>query len=141
MLTDLRLQVAPELRAGLARPHFERAIGVIYWPEMERHGHYFEAVLPDQFDAFSVSTRSTPSSRSRALSSLPPPKRKRPSSTAWSARRDAHDTAARGQVEPLPIARDRVEAPGQDGADAAGRRRGRRRAMRPSCRAPQTASA
>ena len=29
----------------------ERAIGVIYRPETERQSHYFEAVLPRQFDA------------------------------------------------------------------------------------------
>ena len=29
----------------------ERAIGVIYQPETERLSHYFEAWLPDQFDA------------------------------------------------------------------------------------------
>ena len=31
--------------------HNERAIGVIYRPETERLSHYFEARLPDQFDA------------------------------------------------------------------------------------------
>ena len=51
-LTDLRPQVAPELRAALAEPRLERAIGVIYRPETERQSHYFEAVLPEQFDAF-----------------------------------------------------------------------------------------
>jgi erythromycin esterase-like protein len=29
----------------------ERAIGVIYRPETERLSHYFEARLPNQFDA------------------------------------------------------------------------------------------
>src|SRR5436190_18804365 len=29
----------------------ERAIGVVYRPETERLSHYFDAVLPDQFDA------------------------------------------------------------------------------------------
>ena len=29
----------------------ERAIGVVYRPETERLSHYFEARLPDQFDA------------------------------------------------------------------------------------------
>jgi erythromycin esterase-like protein len=51
-LTDLRPASAPELRAALARPRLERAIGVIYRPETERQSHYFEAVLPEQFDAF-----------------------------------------------------------------------------------------
>jgi erythromycin esterase-like protein len=30
----------------------QRAIGVIYRPETERWSHYFEARLPEQFDAF-----------------------------------------------------------------------------------------
>jgi protein-L-isoaspartate(D-aspartate) O-methyltransferase len=38
------------LRAELARPRLERAIGVIYRPETERMSHYFEAALPAQFD-------------------------------------------------------------------------------------------
>jgi erythromycin esterase-like protein len=51
-LTDLRPAVAPELRTALAQPRLERAIGVIYRPATERRSHYFEAVLPEQFDAF-----------------------------------------------------------------------------------------
>jgi len=35
----------------LGEPRLERAIGVIYRPESERLSHYFEATLPDQFDA------------------------------------------------------------------------------------------
>jgi erythromycin esterase-like protein len=35
---------------GLADPYLERAIGVIYRPETERHSHYFHARLPQQFD-------------------------------------------------------------------------------------------
>jgi erythromycin esterase-like protein len=31
-------------------PRLERAIGVVYRPETERHSHYFEAVLARQFD-------------------------------------------------------------------------------------------
>ena len=38
--------------AALAEPRLERAIGVMYRPETERQSHYFEAVLPEQFDAF-----------------------------------------------------------------------------------------
>jgi erythromycin esterase-like protein len=34
----------------LRPPRLERAIGVIYRPQTERHSHYFEASLPDQFD-------------------------------------------------------------------------------------------
>jgi erythromycin esterase-like protein len=51
-LTDLRPQASPGLRTALAQPRLERAIGVIYRPETERRSHYFEAVLPEQFDAF-----------------------------------------------------------------------------------------
>ena len=36
---------------GLREPRLERAIGVIYRPETERMSHYFQARLPDQFDA------------------------------------------------------------------------------------------
>jgi erythromycin esterase-like protein/predicted phosphoribosyltransferase len=35
----------------LRNPRLERAIGVIYRPETERQSHYFQARLPDQFDA------------------------------------------------------------------------------------------
>jgi erythromycin esterase-like protein len=51
-LIDLRPAAAPALRNALARPRLERAIGVIYRPATERRSHYFEAVLPEQFDAF-----------------------------------------------------------------------------------------
>ena len=37
---------------GLMAPRLERAIGVIYRPESERASHYFEAVLPRQFDEY-----------------------------------------------------------------------------------------
>jgi erythromycin esterase-like protein len=36
---------------GLDQPRLERAIGVIYRPETERASHYFQAILPAQFDA------------------------------------------------------------------------------------------
>ncbi|MCC6993143.1 MAG: protein-L-isoaspartate(D-aspartate) O-methyltransferase [Deltaproteobacteria bacterium] len=38
------------LRDELMAPRLERAIGVIYRPAHERQSHYFEAVLPRQFD-------------------------------------------------------------------------------------------
>ena len=41
----------PQLREALAEPLLERAIGVIYRPETERHSHYFRAHLSLQFDA------------------------------------------------------------------------------------------
>ena len=37
---------------GLGKPQLERAIGVIYRPETERASHYFEVVLPRQFDEY-----------------------------------------------------------------------------------------
>ena len=37
---------------GLRKPRLERAIGVIYRPETERASHYFQAVLPGQFDEY-----------------------------------------------------------------------------------------
>jgi erythromycin esterase-like protein len=40
-----------EATALLGQERLERAIGVIYRPETERWSHYFEARLPDQFDA------------------------------------------------------------------------------------------
>ncbi len=39
------------VRAALADPRLERAIGVIYRPVTERQSHYFSARLADQFDA------------------------------------------------------------------------------------------
>jgi erythromycin esterase-like protein len=51
-LADWRRPDRADLREALAVPRLERAIGVIYRPETERRSHYFEAVLPDQFDAF-----------------------------------------------------------------------------------------
>ena len=41
-----------ELKDKLMRPRLERAIGVIYRPESELASHYFEAVLPKQFDEY-----------------------------------------------------------------------------------------
>jgi erythromycin esterase-like protein len=37
--------------ANLRTPRLERAIGVIYRPETERHSHYFNARMSEQFDA------------------------------------------------------------------------------------------
>lgn len=35
----------------LAKPRLQRAVGVVYLPDGERHTHYFEACLAGQFDA------------------------------------------------------------------------------------------
>jgi erythromycin esterase-like protein len=47
----LTLNEDNEATAGLRKQRLERAIGVIYRPETERVSHYFQARLPDQFDA------------------------------------------------------------------------------------------
>jgi erythromycin esterase-like protein len=44
------LRASNPLVQRLAHPLLERAIGVIYLPETERHSHYFEARLTEQFD-------------------------------------------------------------------------------------------
>ena len=49
-LTDLREN--RDVREILSQMRLERAIGVIYRPETELQSHYFEAVLPEQFDAY-----------------------------------------------------------------------------------------
>jgi len=46
------LKEKSELHDRLLRPLLERAIGVIYRPESELASHYFEAVLPKQFDEY-----------------------------------------------------------------------------------------
>lgn len=47
----LNLRDNAELAARLRTEKLERAIGVIYRPETEMQSHYFNARLPDQFDA------------------------------------------------------------------------------------------
>ena len=51
-LTDWRGPARADLRAMLAVPHLERAIGVVYRPDTELLSHYFRAVLSEQFDAY-----------------------------------------------------------------------------------------
>ncbi|HSD68718.1 MAG TPA: protein-L-isoaspartate(D-aspartate) O-methyltransferase [Woeseiaceae bacterium] len=49
----LPLRHAAELlKDGLMEPRMQRAIGVIYRPETEFASHYFQAVLPQQFDEY-----------------------------------------------------------------------------------------
>jgi protein-L-isoaspartate(D-aspartate) O-methyltransferase len=45
-------QAKASLKERLKKPQLERAIGVIYRPETERASHYFQAMLPDQFDEY-----------------------------------------------------------------------------------------
>jgi erythromycin esterase-like protein/predicted phosphoribosyltransferase len=47
----LALRSDGAIRDALRDPRLERAIGVIYRPETERMSHYFQARLPQQFDA------------------------------------------------------------------------------------------
>ena len=47
----LNLQEQNPAVQGLHQPRLERAIGVIYQPQTERISHYFQARLPEQFDA------------------------------------------------------------------------------------------
>jgi protein-L-isoaspartate(D-aspartate) O-methyltransferase len=51
-LLHLRDPVRDALRGELMPARLERAIGVIYRPESELASHYFQAVLPSQFDEY-----------------------------------------------------------------------------------------
>ncbi len=51
-LLHLRDPENPDVRHALLKPHLERAIGVIYRPETELLSHYFQAVLPRQYDEY-----------------------------------------------------------------------------------------
>ena len=48
----LRDPVRDALRDELLDPRLERAIGVVYRPDTELASHYFQAVLPAQFDEY-----------------------------------------------------------------------------------------
>lgn len=52
LLLPLRQLRSGDLRDKLEKPHLERAIGVIYRPDSELASHYFEAILPKQFDEY-----------------------------------------------------------------------------------------
>jgi protein-L-isoaspartate(D-aspartate) O-methyltransferase len=52
MLLPLSSGDHDELISKLSKPRLERAIGVIYRPDSELASHYFEAVLPKQFDEY-----------------------------------------------------------------------------------------
>ena len=51
-LLPLREEAGDAARDALLDSRLERAIGVIYRPESELQSHYFQAVLPRQFDAY-----------------------------------------------------------------------------------------
>jgi len=48
----LRDPLRDELRDELGDPRLERAIGVVYRPDTELQSHYFQAILPAQFDEY-----------------------------------------------------------------------------------------
>jgi protein-L-isoaspartate(D-aspartate) O-methyltransferase len=52
LLLPLGPAARPEVRDELRPPRLERAIGVVYRPETELQSHYFQAVLPVQFDEY-----------------------------------------------------------------------------------------
>jgi protein-L-isoaspartate(D-aspartate) O-methyltransferase len=52
LLLHLREPVREAIREELADPRLERAIGVVYRPDTELESHYFQAVLPAQFDEY-----------------------------------------------------------------------------------------
>ena len=72
-LVDLRAPRWPELRDSLLYPRLERAIGVIYRPETELASHYFDASLPQQFDAYVwfAETRAVTALPARQIEGLP----------------------------------------------------------------------
>jgi erythromycin esterase-like protein len=47
----LNLRDGVRISKALGGPRLERAIGVIYLPRTERQSHYFDARLPEQYDA------------------------------------------------------------------------------------------
>ena len=51
-LLPLRQPARADVREELTPPRLERAIGVVYRPETELASHYFQAVLPAQFDEY-----------------------------------------------------------------------------------------
>jgi erythromycin esterase-like protein len=51
-MLPLREAMPVNLARGLAKARLERAIGVIYRPDTELQSHYFQAVLPRQFDEY-----------------------------------------------------------------------------------------
>lgn len=51
-LLHLREPARDALRDELSVPRLERAIGVVYRPDTELQSHYFQAILPSQFDEY-----------------------------------------------------------------------------------------
>jgi Erythromycin esterase len=72
----------PQVRAAVARPRPERAVGGVYRPGTERRSRHFGAVPPERFDAFVWFAETT------AVTSLPDAGRARGSDTSPSAREE-----------------------------------------------------
>jgi protein-L-isoaspartate(D-aspartate) O-methyltransferase len=72
-MLPLRGPSVAKVRNKLAKPRLERAIGVIYRPETELASHYFQAVLPAQFDEYIWfdKTRAVTPFETRELEGLP----------------------------------------------------------------------
>lgn len=51
-LLPMRAESSRNVTNALMKPRLERAIGVIYRPDTELASHYFQAVLPQQFDEY-----------------------------------------------------------------------------------------
>jgi protein-L-isoaspartate(D-aspartate) O-methyltransferase len=51
-LLPLAAAAREDVREELREPRLERAIGVIYRPDTELQSHYFQAILPAQFDEY-----------------------------------------------------------------------------------------
>lgn len=66
-LLHLRDPARDVLRDELSDPRLERAIGVVYRPDTELASHYFQAVLPAQFDEYIWFDETS------AIEALPPP--------------------------------------------------------------------
>ena len=58
-LVHLRHPKRESVRDELSMPRLERAIGVVYRPDNELASHYFQAVLPRQFDEYVWFDRTT----------------------------------------------------------------------------------
>jgi protein-L-isoaspartate(D-aspartate) O-methyltransferase len=76
-LLPLRHPARIEVSQELALPRLERAIGVVYRPDSELQSHYFQAVLPRQFDEYiwfdeTRAVRALSSSRAQALPAIHP---------------------------------------------------------------------
>jgi protein-L-isoaspartate(D-aspartate) O-methyltransferase len=72
-LLHLRHPAREALRDELFEPRLERAIGVVYRPETELESHYFQAILPAQFDEYIWFDETSAVSPLAVSAELPPP--------------------------------------------------------------------